>query len=139
VTKLSANNYQPETSQIRLFHRDAAGLAAALDGALGNIGVKALGSDLLVFRTSGPSDETKVRELKRLITVLDSPRPEITLNAWSVQASSPKPEAVDSAANAVHAIVYRYNDELQAALQRGWGNLEPIREDTKNWAKPFSY
>ena len=72
----------------------------------------------MIFDAS-PGDENSLRELKRVVTLLDAPRPEITLNAWSVQVSAPKQEIVVETANKVRSVVYRYNQQLQEALERG--------------------
>ena len=111
---------RPESNEMRLFfHRDGKGLAAALDQKVAGIGVKSPdNSDLLIFDAS-PGDENSLRELKRVVTLLDAPRPEITLNAWSVQVSAPKQEIVVETTNKVRSVVYRYNQQLEEALERG--------------------
>jgi len=130
---------RPESNEMRLFfHRDGKGLAAALDQKVAGIGVKSPdNSDLLIFDAS-PGDENSLRELKRVVTLLDAPRPEITLNAWSVQVSAPKQEIVVETANKVRSVVYRYNQQLQEALERGWEYLTPLRRDQVNFAKYFA-
>ena len=124
---------RPESNEMRLFfHRDGKGLAAALDQKVAGIGVKSPdNSDLLIFDAS-PGDENSLRELKRVVTLLDAPRPEITLNAWSVQVSAPKQEIVVETTNKVRSVVYRYNQQLQEALERGWEYLAPLRRDQVN-------
>jgi hypothetical protein len=131
---------RPESSQMRVFfHHDVTSLATALDKAVGGIGVSASPPDLLVFKPSGATtDDSSIRELKRLVALIDSPRPEITLNAWSVQVSADKPEAVDALAKQVRDTVYRYNHELQNSLQRAWAYLSVQRKPEENRANPFA-
>jgi hypothetical protein len=140
VSVVAGESQRSESKQVRLFfHRDASGLATALDKAIGGIGVSQGGPDLLVFKSSGePGDEVSIRSLKRLITIIDAPRPEITLNAWSVRISSGERESVNAVANTVHETVYSYNRELQEALRRAWLFLSIERNKQDRWAKYFS-
>jgi hypothetical protein len=131
---------RPESNQMRVFfHRDLTGLASALDKAVGGIGVSASPPDLLVFKPNGDAlDENSLRELKRLITLIDSPRPEIALNAWSVQVSGDDPKGVDQRSKQIRDRVYEYNQRLQEALQRAWRYLGSQRKDRNNWSWPFT-
>lgn len=130
----------PESSQMRIFfHRDLTGLATALDKAVGGIGVSPSPPDLLVFKPNGEAmDENNLRELKRLVTLVDSPRPEILLNAWSVQVSGDEQKGVDARARELRDRVYQYNQRLQEALQRAWTYLGSQRKDRNKWAWPFT-
>jgi hypothetical protein len=131
---------RPESSQMRVFfHRDVAGLASALDKAVGGISVSPAPPDLLVFKPSGDAmDENKLRELKRLVTLVDSPRPEISLNAWSVRVSGNRQDDVDGKAKEVRDKVFQYNQNLQDALRRAWLYLDKPRNDQSGWSRPFT-
>ncbi|HLH42471.1 MAG TPA: hypothetical protein VKV74_05770, partial [Bryobacteraceae bacterium] len=132
---------RPESNQMRVFfHRDLTGLASALDKAVAGIGVSASPPDLLVFKPNTDAiDENSLRELKRLVTLIDSPRPEILLNAWSVQVSGGEQKGVDARARELRDRVYEYNQRLQEALQRAWTYLGGQRKDRNNWAWPFTH
>ena len=120
----------PESHDARLyFNRHAPDLADAISKLYPNLGVKALGPDLLVFQTKDPADGKNIHELKRWIALLDSPRPEITINAWSVQVSAPSDEAVQQVSRAIRTVTAFYNEQLHKSLQRGWVYLNSIREN----------
>jgi hypothetical protein len=111
-----------ESPQVRLFfHRDAAAvsLASALDKTVAGIGVSAAGPDLLVFKPTDSSDDESLRQLKRVVALIDAPKPEITLNAWSVRASSSRQEDVDRTARSVRNTIYQYNEELRPRFSEG--------------------
>jgi hypothetical protein len=129
----------PASHSVRLFfNRNASDIATALDNVYSKLGVKSVGKDLLVFGSSDPMDEPNIRELKRWIATLDTPRPLVTLNAWSVQASSPSPEDIRNVAEAVRTIVFEYNEELRAALDRGLSFLNSKRFSESFGARWFT-
>lgn len=112
---------------IRLFYnRDAATIAKVLDGAYG-LSVQAVGSDTLVFRSTDPKQEESIRELKRWVALLDVPRPELTLNVWSVQLSSKNLQELNREASQVETVVSRYNQRLHDSLERAWKYLTDAR------------
>jgi len=129
---------QPDSHSVRLFfNRQATNVAAALDGVYKDISVKAVGDDLLVFGASQLEDEPSIRELKRWVAALDTPRPQVTLNAWSVQASSPNEEDVKQVAENVRTVVFAYNEELRKALENGLYYLDSKRYEIRTYSAPW--
>ena len=129
---------RPESHDARLFfYRQASKLAPILDKVYPTISVSAIGEDVLIFKTTDRADENKIHELKRWITVLDTPRPELTVNAWSVQVSSSDATAISDISERVRERVGDYNLQLKRSLDRAWMYLNSIRRDIDKYAAPY--
>jgi len=114
----------PAQHSVHLYYtRTATDLATALSPGFPGLNLKALGNDTLVFSTNKPEDEATIAQLLRWIAVLDSPKPEVSLNVWSVQLSSHDPNGLTVPASAVGRAVSHFNQGLQDALEGGWKNL----------------
>jgi hypothetical protein len=125
-----------ETHYVRLFFfRRAGDVATAINNSSGlSVPVKALGDDLLLFTADGPSDNAAIRKLKQWIAMVDVPRPEISLLAWSAQISASKPEVVRDQANLIRSTVTSYNGNLQRAIENGRVFLEDKTRDPNFFA-----
>jgi len=64
-----------------------------------------------------------VKQRARLLTMLDMPRPEVLMNMWSFQASSPNGREVAQTLEKVRDLVSANNDALQHAIDYGWAYL----------------
>lgn len=118
-----------ETHYVRLFFlRKAAEIADAINrsGRL-SAPVKSIGDDLLIFPSESVADNEAVHEFRRWVSVVDVPRPEITLMTWSVQISSGSPDTINRESVRIRSAVSGFNDRLQSALEQGWGYLEGSR------------
>jgi hypothetical protein len=132
VQQLSAKSQsapsETDNHSIRLFfNRDAGSIAKALDSVYKDVTVQPVGSDTLVFRTTDPKQEENIRELKRWVALLDVPRPELTLNVWSVQLSSKNLQDLNEESSRVRAVVSRHNQQLHDSLERSWRYLTAAR------------
>jgi hypothetical protein len=120
----SAQLPKTESHSVRLFYnRNAAEVARVLDNVFPGIKVHSLGSDTLVFATSALDQEENIHELKRWIALIDSPRPEVTLNVWSVQLSSKNLPELSEDSDRVRGLVAYQNEQLHEALERAWNDL----------------
>ncbi len=88
-------------------------------GTLGQ-GMTAVGDSVVFTDTTSPS---AIRERVRLLTLLDLPRPEVIMNMWSLQASSPDGPEVARNLQKVRDTVNENNDALQHAIDYGWAYL----------------
>jgi hypothetical protein len=70
----------------------------------------------------------------RLLTLLDLPRPEVLMNAFAYQASSPDGREILHSAEKVRDFVSAYNDALETSIQYGWDYLS--REMNKDCVNP---
>jgi hypothetical protein len=131
-----------ETHYARLFFlRKAADIADAINksGRLsGN--VKALGDDLIIFTSESEADDDAIHEIKRWLSVVDVPRPEISLTTWSIQVSSGDVKTINEESARIRSAISGFNDRLQSALEQGWWFLEVSRRNNKDnfYAKNLS-
>jgi len=79
--------------------------------------------DTLLFQDAVPGDDAAVAERKRLVALLDLPRPQMIINVWTLQASSTNKEAVSDATRGLHQLVDNYNLLIQQTIERGWEYL----------------
>jgi hypothetical protein len=77
--------------------------------------------DNVVFTDTTSASAVKQRD--RLLTMLDLPRPEVLMNMWSFQASSPNGREVAENLENVRNLVSANNDALQHAIDFGWAYL----------------
>jgi len=120
----------PEGRVVRLYYlRDADAIAKAIngDGDDKHPLVKSINKDLLLILA--PRFD-QVEELKRYIAMLDLPRPQITLQLWSLQMSAPSAEPlsgakakgseIDKEFNGVRQFVAEHDETMMKTLQAGW-------------------
>lgn len=77
--------------------------------------------DNVVFTDT--SNDALVWQRVRLLTMLDLPRPEVLMNVWSYQASSPDGNEVLRRSEQVRDLVSAHNDALENSIQYGWAYL----------------
>lgn len=118
-----------ETHYVRLFYLRKAGEIADAINRSGRLSapVKAVGDDLLVFPSDSIADNEAIHEFRRWVSVVDMPRPEISLMTWSVQISSGSPDTINRESVRIRSAVSGFNDRLQSALEQGWWLLESSR------------
>jgi hypothetical protein len=84
------------------------------------VAATAVGSDFLVFTGAAAGDESAYREKKRILALLDLPRPEMLITTWSVQISSSDSESIRDITGEIRARVKTRNAGLQKAIDLGW-------------------
>ena len=100
--------------------------------------VAAVGSDQLVFSDGVIGDDASIQEKKRLVALLDLPRPQVIMNVWTAQSSSKDEQLVGKQTNNVTQFVKQYNDILQTAINAGWQHLRnEIAEPSKFFDHTF--
>lgn len=78
-------------------------------------------NDNVVFTDT--SNDALTWQRIRLLTLLDLPRPEVLMNVWSYQASSPDGNEVLKSTQTVRDLVSSHNDALENSIQYGWAYL----------------
>ena len=78
-------------------------------------------NDNVVFTDT--SNDAITWQRVRLLTLLDLPRPEVLMNVWSYQASSPDGKEIMRSAERVRGLVAAHNDALEDSIQYGWSYL----------------
>lgn len=76
--------------------------------------------DMLVYSEPVPGDDDVVDEGRRMVAMLDLPRPEMIVNVWTTQASTSDKTSAGHAIDRVRDQVADFNQRLQAAVMRGW-------------------
>lgn len=92
-------------------------------------------NDNVVFTDTSNAGLTKQR--LRLLTLLDLPRPEVLMNVWSLQASSPKGKEIATSLEMVRKSVEAHNDALQNSIDYGWAYLSRQMKDPDFFDLPF--
>jgi hypothetical protein len=91
--------------------------------------------DNVVFTDN--SDPTATKQRIRLLTLLDLPRPEVLMNLWSFQASSPDGKEMAKSLQRARDLVEANNDALQHAIDYGWAYLSRQMKDPTFFDKDF--
>jgi len=115
-----------EDHVIQLFNnRNASEIASAVaDKAItADEQIKKVGTDQLVVTGVPPGQETAIAETARYVALLDLPRPQVTLNVWSVEVSSDEPKPLEEASAKLLNSVDEANRKLMESLDQGWDSL----------------
>jgi hypothetical protein len=80
----------------------------------------AVANDLLVLTPAKPGDEVSIAEKKRILALLDLPRPEMIINAWVVQSSTKRPDKFGDVKRVLRETVNDHNDAMQRSIFTGW-------------------
>lgn len=78
-------------------------------------------NDNVVFTDT--SNQALTWQRVRLLTLLDLPRPEVLMNMWSYQASSPDGNETLRNSEKLRDLVTAYNDSLENSIGYGWAYL----------------
>src|SRR5882672_4456102 len=132
----------PDSAQIRLYNFRHATLVASQFGSLfpllslssassssGTTTPSDVPDDLLVVipNTVPPTDpkgvSKSIGELKRVVALLDLPRPQVTLQAWAIKVSSKDPNEIDDGVKKLQQQIGDRNLRIQRALKFGWFKL----------------
>jgi hypothetical protein len=82
--------------------------------------ISTLNPDVLVFSDDRPGDDEAVAEHKRILSLIDFPRPEVIINTFSFQTSASDPQVLASGDRQLQSAIGNYNNAIQAALFRAW-------------------
>lgn len=101
--------------------------------------VSGVGTDTLLFQDAVPGDDAAVTERKRLVALLDLPRPQMIINVWSLQTSLTNEKAAAEATEKLHELAEVYNKRIQDAFGRGWQYLRDQISVPANYFDPLFY
>ena len=83
------------------------------------------GGDLVVFAEGAKlGDETAIAEQKRVLALLDLPRPEMIINGWVLQDSTRNGSKFGEASQLIRQTVNDHNARLQQTILTGWDYLK---------------
>jgi hypothetical protein len=120
------------TTQL-FYDRDAAGVANAITQAFPQLKVSPISMNagsayadslILADPTGSPQNShSALEQARRMIAQLDEPRPQITVNAWSLQASAQNQTLMRPLVPEARRFAAGYNDALEKAVEGGWSYL----------------
>ena len=116
---------------IQLYHaRQAEKIAEALKPA-DNSGVRltAIEHDKLAILGN---NETVIRRLRQLITLIDQPRPQITLHLWGLQISSRDSAIIEERVKHARSLIRYYDHLLRNVYTIAWNRLSEIVQANGN-------
>jgi hypothetical protein len=94
-------------------------------------------SDLLVFSDANPGDDALVTERKRILALLDLPRPEMIINAWVMQNSTSNPAAMGLFARTMRDLVAGYNLAIERVEMKGYEFVKGRTESPDYFDRDF--
>ena len=97
-------------------------------------GMVPVGDDV-VF--TDPTRNASDSDRARLLTLLDLPRPEVLMNVWSFEESSPDGREILKKTNELKNSISANNDALQNAIEYGWSYLSRQMQDPRYFDKTF--
>jgi hypothetical protein len=86
-------------------------------------------SDLLVFNNTYAGDDAQILERKRVLAMLDLPRPQMIVNAWVMQNSTANRTAMGKFNSTVKELVAEYDKQIDFVAVKGW---EALKQAMKN-------
>jgi hypothetical protein len=96
-------------------------------------------SDLIVFAEgANPGDDSAITEQKRILALMDLPRPEMIVNGWVLQNSTKSSDRFGAANQVIRQTVNDHNAGLQQTILIGWNYLKQAMTDEKYFDSDFS-
>jgi hypothetical protein len=117
------------------YDRDAPSVAAAVTQAFPQLKVSAASNNtasaysstlILADPTGDPGSwdsRSPMTQARRMIAQLDQPKPQMTINAWSLQSSTEHKDDLRPLVPMARRFAAGYNDALERSVGRGWGYL----------------
>jgi hypothetical protein len=148
VNGLAITTVQPRpqvasvTTQL-YYDRDAASVATAVGLAFPQLTVTPISTNkstsyadslILADPTGGPqSSHSPLIQARRMIAQIDQPRPQVTVNAWSLQAASVDNKKMRALVPESRRFAAGYNDALERSVGAGWTYLNSqVAKNTNN-------
>ena len=101
------------------------------------VSVSTLSPDVLLFSDKNAGDDEGISERKRMLALIDFPRPEVIINTFSFQTSASDPKVLADGSILLQRAIGNYNDAIQAALFRAWLYLQDSIQDKSFFDKSF--
>jgi hypothetical protein len=143
VMKLAVSSVPPapkvQSVTMRLYYdRDAASVATSVQSAFSQLKVQSVSMNpaftyrdaVVIADPTGMDSSNALDQARRMVAVLDEPRAQVVVNAWSLQISSDQKEAGDQLVPQARRLADGYNDALEAAVMRGWQYINKLGPGT---------
>jgi hypothetical protein len=116
------------------YNRDAQSVATAITQSFSQLKVSPVISsasssyaDSLILAdptgSAGDNSSGPLNQARRMIALIDQPRPQITVNAWSLQVSSENQKKMRQLVPEARRFAAGYNDALERSILRAWTYL----------------
>ena len=118
---------------IQLFHlRKAQDIANALSSLQDrNIRITSIGNDRLVIQGG---ERASIDRIRRLVTVLDQPRPRIALQLWNLEVSNRDSEEIASNFKRARNLIRFYDGIIRQIHTAGWNRfLEIVKHESNGF------
>lgn len=128
---------QVQSVTMRLYYdRNATSVASAVGTAFSQLKVAAVSmnptnsyTDLIVLADpTGVNSRDTLDRAQRMIALLDEPRAQVVVNAWSLQVASDKQNKTSQLVPEARRLAAGYNNALELAVMRGWNFLNDPHE-----------
>ncbi len=117
------------------FH-DPAAVATLINNAFPNIQAQAIQPDTMVLSDPADLDDDArhkaLKSAQRTITRLDQPRPQVSVDAWSLQLSTTDEHTLGSAIPKLEGLAGSYNAAIDRSIEYGWNYLSQQIGDPEN-------
>jgi hypothetical protein len=113
------------------YDRDAVSVANAISQSFGQLKVSPVSANpatsyadsLILADPTGTDSSKALDQARRMIAQIDQPRPQITVNAWSLQVSSEDQKKMRQLVPETRRFAAGYNDALERSIGHGWTYL----------------
>lgn len=121
-----------EDGSLPLFYdRDAASVATAISQSFKQLTVSPVSTNaatsyadsIILADPTGGERSDALEQARRMIAEIDQPRPQITVNAWSLQMSSEDQKKMHWLVPEARRFAAGYNDALERSVTQGWAYL----------------
>ena len=124
----SPNPTQGGPRVIQLFHlRSAPAIVTALTPALeGGVKLKSIGNDQLVIVGGHSGNGSVVRRVRQLIAVLDQPRPQSTMQLWTLPVSDRNSQVIQNKFERARALIREHDEVLRELYAVAWREVSTL-------------
>ena len=113
------------------YDRDATSVANAISQSFSQLKVSPVSTNpatsyadsLILADPTGSERSGALEQARRMVALIDQPRPQITVNAWSLQVSSEDQKKMYQLVPEARRFAAGYNDALERSIIRGWTYL----------------
>lgn len=122
VTPPSPNT---ETYVQRLYYdHDPVTAATIIHASFPEVNASVITPDTVVLSETIPSKlplkRDPLEDARQLIAKIDQPRPQISLETWSIQVSADDESHMENSAQQIEKVTSKYNEVIATSTQRGW-------------------
>jgi hypothetical protein len=142
---LTAPSPNTESYAQRLFYdHDPTTAAAIVHAAFPEVNAAAIVPDTVVLSETippvkaGGEKRDPLEDARRMVARIDQPRPQVSLDAWSIQVSTTSESTMAKTGPLIDKVAKKYNDVMATSTQRGWQYLVSRLADQTYLYHPFS-